>query len=142
MPAVAQDVADEFVVELLGRKGCVEGSDGQGGVRAEQETSDDGGSGKRVSVVLRHENVAKRSRGIAVRVGHLCQGVVRVGDEFALERWEWKSESGWRRSCVYGSLSMPCDAMNILGDTMRKGTTVTYGDGVDLDWKCIEAERF
>lgn len=138
--AAAQDVADEFVVELLGRQGSVEGLDGQGGVSEEKPS--DHSSGKRVSLVLRHENVAKRSRGMAVRVGHLCQGIVRVDNEFALERWEWDTQSGWRRSAVYGSLSMPCEAMNILGDTMRTGTTVTYGGGDGFEWKCIEAERF
>lgn len=138
--AIAQDVADEFVVGLLGRQGSVEGLDGRGGVSEEKPS--DHGSGKRVSLALRHEDAAKRSRGMAVRVGHLCQGVVRVGDEFALERWEWDTQSGWRRSAVYGSLSVPCEAMNILGDTMRTGTTVTYGDGDGFEWKCIEAERF
>lgn len=141
VPAVVQDVVDDFVVELLGRQGSVEGLEGQGGVSAER--LDDDRSGKRVSVVLRNEDVAKRSRGMAVRVGHLCQGVVRVGDEFALERWEWNSESGWRRSAVHGRLSLPCDAMNILGDTMTAETTIMYGsDGDDYVWRCIEAERF
>lgn len=99
----------------------------------------------RLSIVLRHENLRTNSRGMAVRVGHICQGVLRIGEEFGLERWTWVNEgqnAGWRRECKLGSLPMPCDVLNILGETVGSETQVWYGEGEDLVWHCMEAERF
>ena len=96
----------------------------------------------RLSVVLRHEDPARRSRGMVIRLGQHCQGVMRVGEEFAYERWEWSREDGWRRTALSGQLSMPCDVLTILGEEMCTDTTVTYGNEDNLTWQCEEAERF
>lgn len=99
----------------------------------------------RLSIVLRHENLSRNSRGMVVRVGHICQGVLRVGEEFGLERWTWGVEdqnAGWRRDYKIGTLPLPCDVLNILGETIGADTKMRYGKGEDLVWECLEAERF
>ncbi|KAL1589154.1 hypothetical protein WHR41_02147 [Cladosporium halotolerans] len=100
-----------------------------------------GGEG-RVSVVLKHENAEVGSRGMIVRVGQRCQGVARVGDEFGLESWEWSGDSGWQRKYVMGTMSIPCEVLNMLGDLVGKETKVGYGGKGDSIWRAVEAERF
>lgn len=96
----------------------------------------------KLSLVLQHENAARKSRGMVVRLGQTCQGVMRVGDEFAYERWEWTSNIGWARTRSSGDLSMPCDVLTILGEITSTDTTIKYGDEDDLQWQCVEVERF
>jgi hypothetical protein len=97
---------------------------------------------RKLSLVLRHENVERRARGMVVRLGQICQGVMRVGDEFAYERWEWTDEAGWCKTRSSGNLDMPCDVLTILGEIVHADTTVKYGEGDDQVWRCVEAERF
>lgn len=136
LPAGGEDV-EGFLREMERRGGFVDGRkvvDGSAGKKA-----------GRLSIVLRHENLSRNSRGMVVRVGHICQGVLRVGEDFALERWTWVNEgqhAGWRRDCKLGTLPMPCDVLNILGETMGLDTKVRYGTGEDLAWECLEVERF
>lgn len=104
-----------------------------------------GGDVGRLSIVLRHENLSRNSRGMVVRVGHICQGVLRIGEDFALERWTWVNEgqhAGWRRDYKLGTLPMPCNVLNVLGETMGSDSKVRYGKGEDLVWSCLEVERF
>jgi hypothetical protein len=104
-------------------------------------TVSNAGSGK-LSLVLQHENVERRARGMVVRLGQICQGVMRVGDEFAYERWEWTSETGWCKTRFSSDLDMPCDVLTILGELMCTDTTVTYGHADNQTWNCVEAEQF
>lgn len=97
----------------------------------------------RLSLVVRHENAEADSRGMVVRLGHLCQGVMSVGDEFGLEQWEWRgSDRGWCKTHVLGDLEIPCDVLARFGETMKLGTRVEYGLGEEKVWECIEAEKF
>jgi hypothetical protein len=96
---------------------------------------------RKLSLVLQHENVERRARGMVVRLGQICQGVMRVGDEFAYERWECASETDWCKTRDSGNLDMPCDLLTVLGEIMLPGTTVRYGEGDDRAWKCVEAEQ-
>lgn len=97
-------------------------------------------------VVLEHENAAKLSRGMVIRLGQFCQGVLQVGEEFAAERWEWTSRFGWRRMFVSGNLDMPCDvACYMATKKLRAGSEVRYGVGDDRVWQVVEEhawERF
>lgn len=47
---------------------------------------------KYVSVVLQLQDDARRVRGMVVRVGGWCQGLLKIGEEITLERWMWVSE--------------------------------------------------
>lgn len=135
VPMLEEGVVRGFWEELRGRGVRVDG------VRAGSEGGGDAKS-SRLSIVVKHEDVACRSRGKVIRLGHLCQGVMRVGEDFAYERWEWSEEGGWLQTSVSGKLSMPCDVLTILGEEVSTETTVTYGNEDDLTWQCVEVERF
>lgn len=63
----------------------------------------------RISVVLKTENSDKRARGLVVRVGSWCQGILKVGDKLTIERWQWIN-SGWYRTLRIGDGVLPCGA--------------------------------
>ena len=132
VPRPGEEVVEGFCEELRGRGVSV---DGVRDLRATEAES-------RLSLVLQHEDVARGSRGMVIRLGQLCQGVMRVGDDFAYERWEWTHEDGWRQTSVSGKLSMPCDVLTILAEGMTTDTTIKYGNEDDLRWRCVEVERF
>lgn len=51
-------------------------------------------------------------RGRIVRVGKLCQGLLRVTDEVVAERWEWNEQEGWSRSELVGRKgALPCEKL-------------------------------
>jgi hypothetical protein len=94
-----------------------------------------------VCCVLQYEDAARRSRGMVVRVGQFCQGVLRVGDEFAAERWEWTPQAGWQKVFATGGLNMPCDVACYLAvRKLRVGSEVVYGPGET--WQCVEEEQW
>jgi hypothetical protein len=126
-----EEVVQSFLQSLQNRKVFIEGLQSA-------STADSG----KLSLVLQYENVERRARGMVVRMGQICQGVMRVGDEFAYERWEWTAESEWCKTRSSGDLDMPCDVLTVLGEIIHADTTVRYGDGDDRTWKCVEAERF
>lgn len=139
VPAPREEVVRSFCEDLRGRgvsvDGLRDGSEVDGDLVATDASS-------RLGIVLQHEDVARRSRGMVIRLGHLCQGVMRVGEDFAHERWEWTSEDGWRQTSVSGKLSMPCHALTVLADEMTSNTTVKYGNEDNVTWQCVELERF
>ena len=139
VPKPGEGVVRKFCEELRERGVTVDGlragSVGGGGRRATEASS-------RLSVVLQHEDAARRSRAVAIRLGHMCQGVMRVGDDFAHERWEWSQGDGWRQTSVSGKLSMPCDILTILAEQISTDSTIRYGNEDDPKWQCVEAERF
>lgn len=45
------------------------------------------------SVVLRVQDDRMGARGMVVRVGGWCQGILKVGDDITTERWQWISSS-------------------------------------------------
>jgi hypothetical protein len=93
--------------------------------------------GKKRCVVLRLRDDERHLRGVVVRVGQFCQGIVMRGDECTVERWEFASdaegggevarlcrevereekevvedagERKWRRTARIGDLFLPCAA--------------------------------
>ena len=44
-----------------------------------------------VSVVLKLQDDARKAMGMVVRVGGWCQGLMKIGNEITLERWQWVS---------------------------------------------------
>ena len=79
----------------------------------------------------------KRTRGIVIRIGQCCQGMLMVGEALALERWEWREEGGWQRIARMGDLFLPCGvAMDF--DRLQLHGRVTYED---LVWDVVEREE-
>jgi hypothetical protein len=71
-------------------------------------------SSKKVCIVLRTEGVNEFGdaiRGVVVRLGRYCQGILRKGDTVTVERWEFKE-----------------------GDRVRKGESVGKED-TNRDWE-------
>ncbi|KAF2621763.1 hypothetical protein BU25DRAFT_378919 [Macroventuria anomochaeta] len=72
---------------------------------AESVPSDDGCQ----IVVLEYDGPSSDRRGSIVRVGRLCQGLLRIKDQITAERWEWNEGKGWWRSKAIGNGSaLPC----------------------------------
>ena len=92
------------------------------------------GEGAVRALVLQMKDEEKGVRGCVVRLGRHAQGLVRVGERIALERWEW-TEGGWKRTVRMGDEELPIE--KILGKEDLK-----EDDGVDVGgrtWKVIEA---
>lgn len=70
-----------------------------------------GGTGPQI-VVLDYEGKGAEERGRVVRLGRVCQGLLRVGGEIWAERWAWTEAEGWQRSKRVGnSGGLPCKAI-------------------------------
>lgn len=61
-------------------------------------------------IVLQLHDDPSGTRGVVVRLGQYCQGIMRVKDEFTAERWEWSAKDGWKKSLKVGHGSLPCEA--------------------------------
>jgi len=102
-------------------------------------------------VVLLLHDEEHRVKGMVVRVGQFCQGVVKVGERFALERWEWKGREmvregddsraragGWKRAVRVGDWWLPCGAA-LREDLLKEGGEVKHQD---MAWKVVELSHF
>ena len=114
-------------------------------------SGDDDDGGKIRSLVLELRDDGAGRRGLVVCLGRYCQGVVRDGDAFALEQWEWKEGGqggaggnggggvggGWARRRRVGApaLYLPCR------DAIEKVTGLEVGGRVERDgvgWTVVE----
>lgn len=55
----------------------------------------------------------EKARGIVVRVGQFCQGLLMIDHEITLERWEYcagprSPGGGWQRVAKLGGRFLPC----------------------------------
>lgn len=90
-------------------------------------------------VVLQLQDDEHEARGVVVRLGQYCQGVLRVGKHFSLERWEWKCEKeGWKRLVRIGDLWVPCGVATE-DERLALDGEVKHGEYV---WKVIEKSYF
>lgn len=98
-------------------------------------------SGQHTCVVLLLQDDESQSRGMVIRVGHFCQGILRTGPHVTLERWEWTTEGDWRRKMRTGDFWLPCGAVMADADSGRlvEGGEVREKENV---WKCIELSWF
>ena len=69
--------------------------------------------GKRFCVVLKTAD----GKGMVIRVGQFCQGVLRNGQDMVVERWRWdaggegrKGDAMWKRLVRMGQGQVPCNA--------------------------------
>jgi hypothetical protein len=95
-------------------------------------------------VVLRIDDVPRQTRGVVIRVGQYCQGIVKVGDQTTVERWEYALKKGvdekyhmgdWVRVLRIGDLFVPC-AVALKSAELEKGNVVTHGH---MTWTVEEA---
>lgn len=79
------------------------------------------------------------ARGLVVRVGQYCQGIVRVGEQVAVERWVWDAETGftWKRRVRMGDLFLPCGVVVGEPERLELGGEIRYGEQV---WRVVELE--
>lgn len=93
-------------------------------------TTDDA---KRWSVVVVLDDRVHGAKGMVVRVGGWCQGIVKVGGEVCVERWRFDKgdEEGrkgeWKRVVRLGRLFLPC-SLTFEPERVREGSKVVYGD--------------
>lgn len=107
-------------------------------------------NGKKECVVLRCQDDKAGVRGVVVRLGKYCQGVVKRGDHTAVERWEWygkaEVEEGrevvggeeqikWKRTARVGDLMVPCCVV-FRKEVLKVGGKIEYGD---YEWTVEEA---
>lgn len=117
------------------------------GVECEQAEiwSDDriqyvGEENTKVSMVLKVDNEERNARGLVVRVGQYCQGILKEGAQLTVERWNWiyhpRSIFGgwWDCEVRIGDGSLPCDQVTNIGG-FRNGETIQSGA---LEWRVIE----
>ncbi|RMZ71556.1 sodium nucleoside cotransporter [Pyrenophora seminiperda CCB06] len=71
----------------------------------------------KLCVVLRCKAEHAGVRGLIVRVGQYCQGIVMERDRVTVERWEWHADLAgkterekWARSVRIGNSFLPCSA--------------------------------
>ncbi|OHE95113.1 hypothetical protein CORC01_09637 [Colletotrichum orchidophilum] len=87
-------------------------------------------------VVLKFEDESTGARGMVVWLGRFCQGISRVGEEVAAERWEWKEGEGWRRTVRIGDRALPCEVLLVTGAALSVGTHVVHEKVV---WDVLES---
>lgn len=92
--------------------------------------------GKVECVVLQLHDDSHKARGLVVRAGQYCQGIIRVGDAVAVERWAWDEETQftWKRRVRMGDLFLPC-GVAMEPAKLELGGKVTLGE---QEWTVIE----
>ncbi|PSN72040.1 hypothetical protein BS50DRAFT_657821 [Corynespora cassiicola Philippines] len=102
---------------------------------------------RKVSVVLRIEVLREEVRGLVVRVGHMCQAIMRKKEKTTVERWEFVEEEtedeegnrfivggSWMRLARIGGDFLPCVA-TFKPELLRLGGTVHF---YDFQWHVEE----
>lgn len=107
----------------------------------------------RSSLVIRADEPERKIRGMAIKIGGWCEGILKVEDELTVERWEWKpsdgasnvasvevsnedgrTPNGWIRTFRIGKGVLPCQ--NICSRTYGKfGLNAVLKSPPDTDWK-------
>lgn len=87
-------------------------------------------------VVLQTEDGSRGERGMVIRLGQYCQGILRAGDGVTVERWEWRLEEGWERSARFGEGQLPVSALVGPTGVVEVGGEIEDGGRI---WKVVEA---
>lgn len=95
---------------------------------------------KKWSIVLALEDEQHGVKGMIVRVGQFCQGIIKARGEVSVERWAWSKddkdgEGQWQRTVKLGRMFLPC-ALTFEPRKVEEGSVVKYGDYV---WTVREA---
>lgn len=147
-----EEVVDEGVVEDTGPDETVERgkmiNPETGVVQGYEEiwrelpvllTVEANGTRTNIAIVMVAENKALRARGMIVRVGQWCQGVLRSGENTSCERWclqDAESEAAGQWECVLriGRGDLPCHVL-WEGHGLIDGEEIHSGG---LVWRCEE----
>ena len=90
---------------------------------------------RHVSIVAKAEDAERRIRGMIVRVGDWCQGILKAGDEITAERWHWTEAKGWERIARLGrGESLRCE-LTLEESIIEEGKRYEY-EG--LGWEVVE----
>ena len=110
----------------------------------------------RSSIVLKAEDLDKDARGMVVKVGGWCQGVLKIGDKMTIERWRRratdqpskhtlsprsnpnpKTYNDWERVFAVGAEAIPCS--DVCERTRGKfGLHTVFKSDNEIEWKIIE----
>ncbi|MCJ1392015.1 hypothetical protein MMC18_004882 [Xylographa bjoerkii] len=86
------------------------------------------------SVVLKADNQDHNTKGLIVCVGNWCQGILKVGEDTTVERWQWSQGEHWQLVAKLGQKSLVC-AATFARPSLELGKVIRH---LDLDWKVIE----
>ncbi|CAF9928970.1 MAG: hypothetical protein ALECFALPRED_004183 [Alectoria fallacina] len=116
----------------------------------------------RSSLVMRADQPERMIRGMAVKIGGWCEGLLKIGDGLTVERWEWRStdsasnvapteaskeekrtHNDWIRTFRLGDGTLPCKDMcsRSFGKFGLNAVlnTITNNDWKsDIEWKVVE----
>jgi hypothetical protein len=97
--------------------------------------------GSKICVVMRCQADAARVRGVVVRLGQYCQGIMMAGEKTTVERWEWKDEHAgkgevekWKREIRVGDGFVPC-GVAFEPEVLGVGAVVKFHD---FEWTVEE----
>lgn len=96
-----------------------------------------GSEGRPACVVLRTWDDDRGVRGMLIRLGQFCQGILRDRDAVTVERWNWDQDGGWSLSARFGQDRLPVKAL--LGDMQTLKADDVVEDGTKT-WKVIEVD--
>ena len=121
-----------------------------------------GKKNNRQSLVMRADEPASNIKGMAIKIGGWCEGILKVADELTIERWEWKptdsasnvdsteagrdekrTGNGWTRTFKIGRGTLPCRKIcsrthGKLGLNALLKSTNDIDWNSDIEWKVIE----
>lgn len=105
-----------------------------------------GGESLRRGVVLSLDVPEQKARGSIVRVAQFVQGLLMIGDEVTVERWEYSvtpqgSGPKWQRLAKLGSRFLPC-AWTFEGGQAIVEETLLGSELVDGEMRWTLQERF
>ena len=110
----------------------------------------------RSSLVIRVDDPERNVRGIAIKIGGWCEGILKMEDELTVERWEWKptdstsdvaiteaskgderTPNDWVRTFRIGKGTLPCKDM--CSRTFGKfGLNAVLKSTTNNEWKVAE----
>ncbi|KAJ4330211.1 hypothetical protein N0V87_010193 [Didymella glomerata] len=100
--------------------------------------SAENGEERKVCVLLRCEDREQGIRGVVIRVGRYCQGILQFGEVTTTERWEFdvedkddvQEEKKWKRTARTGDAFLPC-AVTFRTEVVQLGGRVRHGG---IEW--------
>ena len=128
---------------------------------ADLEIDTIGAEEKHMCIVLKAEPENKLNKGMVVRIGGWCQGILQTGEDITVERWQWikkanpptksgsaphqentfakeAEEGNWERVMRLGSAFLPC-GVTFETDLVKDNGKVVFGN---LEWKVVEIYRW
>lgn len=119
-------------------KGKARDAAGSSGGDGEGKEGDSEERRRRCIVLTLSDDKRDDVRGMVIRLGQFCQGVLRAGDYFSIERWIWHPSGGWKREVSMGNLWVPCGLLLFAEKVPEVGGEVVFGD---FTWKIAEKEE-